>query len=209
MPPEASSRPEIGLNFIDTSTSLYGPGGATMTLNWFLVARCTSTFLPLGAPTMSSTAHWPSTVVQPSMPFASKSNLTTGTLSGTLSSSAAAAVGNRDHRATTSAASVFLNIPRRVPFMRILAPNLRGSLPAFADFGVLASIELRGHGLPLGVLHQRDVGHGMTLLQCGHDADDAVPLVLLHGLGRSGIEGPLRFGHRLALPLRRREVVAA
>src|SRR5437870_10099942 len=49
----------------------------------------------------------------------------------------------------------------------------------------------------------------MTVLQGGHDADDAVPLVLLHGLGRSRVERPLRFGHRLALPLRRREVVAA
>src|SRR5438445_868330 len=49
----------------------------------------------------------------------------------------------------------------------------------------------------------------MTVLQCGHDADDAVPLVLLHGLGRGCIEGPLRFSHGLALSLRRREVVAA
>src|SRR5256712_3576276 len=145
---------------------------------------------------MSSTAHLPSTVVQPSMPVASKSNLTTGTLSGTLSSSAAAAVGNRDHRASTSAASVLLNISRRVPFMRILAPNL-------------ASIELLGHRFPLRALHQRDVGHGMTVLQYRHDADDAVPLVLLHGLGRSRIEGPLCVGHRLALRRRRRQVVAA
>src|SRR2546425_8159508 len=73
----------------------------------------------------------------------------------------------------------------------------------------MRSIELLGHGLPLGALHQRDVGHGMTVLQCRHDAYDAVPHVLLHGLGCSGIEGPLRFGHRLALSLRRREVVAA
>src|SRR5712692_2586274 len=49
----------------------------------------------------------------------------------------------------------------------------------------------------------------MTILQYRHDADDAVPLVLLHGLGRSRIEGPLCVGHRLALRLRRREVVAA
>src|SRR5213594_5216509 len=122
MPPEASSCPEIGLNFIDTSTSEYGPGGATMTLNVFLVARCTSTFLPLGAPAMSSTAHCPSTVVQPSIPFVSKSNLSVGTLSGTLSSSAAAAAGNRGHRApATSAANVVLNILRRVTFMGLFS----------------------------------------------------------------------------------------
>src|SRR5216683_2734657 len=90
MPPEASSWPEIGLNFSDTSTSLYGPGGATMTLNWFLVERCTSTFLPLGAPAMSSTAHWPSTVVQPSMPLVSKSKRSTGMLSGNLTTAGAA-----------------------------------------------------------------------------------------------------------------------
>src|SRR2546422_3543900 len=80
----------------------------------------------------------------------------------------------------------------------------RARTPAF-----LPSVELFRHGLPLGALHQRDVGHGMTVLQRGHDADDAVALVLLHGLGRSRIEGPLRFGHRLALRLRRREVAAA
>src|SRR5215831_4960782 len=84
MPPEASSRPEIGLNFIVTSTSVYGPGGATMTLNGFLVARCTSTLLPLGAPAMSSAAHWPSTTVQPSTPLLSKSNVSTGAPSGNL-----------------------------------------------------------------------------------------------------------------------------
>ena len=57
MPPEASSRPEIGLNFIETSTSAYGPGGATITLNSFVVARCTRTLPPLGAPAISSMAH--------------------------------------------------------------------------------------------------------------------------------------------------------
>src|SRR5437870_3466508 len=121
MPPEASSCPEIGLNFIDTSTSEYGPGGATMTLNVFLVARCTSTFLPLGAPAMSSTAHCPSTVVQPSIPFASKANLLVGTLSGTLNSSAASAARNRgnDHAPATSAATVVLNVARRVTFMDV------------------------------------------------------------------------------------------
>src|SRR2546427_13055746 len=54
-----------------------------MTLNAFLVARCTSTFLPLGALAISSTAHCPSIVVQPSIPFAPKSNFSVCTLSGT------------------------------------------------------------------------------------------------------------------------------
>jgi hypothetical protein len=56
-PPEASSRPEIGLNFIETSRSVYGPGGATITLNSFLVARWTSTRFPLAASGLSSTVH--------------------------------------------------------------------------------------------------------------------------------------------------------
>src|SRR6266849_2058675 len=96
-----------------------------MTLNSFLVARWTSTFLPLGAPAISSTAHCPSTVVQPSTPFVSKSNVSVGALSGTLSSSAAAAPGNRGHGApAASAANVVLSIPRRVTFMGVLSPLL-------------------------------------------------------------------------------------
>src|SRR5437870_3805205 len=95
-----------------------------MTLNVFFVARCTSTFLPLGASAISSTAHCPSTVVQPSSPFASKSNLSVDTLSGTLSSSAAAANRNRGHQApAASTATVVLNIPRRVTFMGRLSSS--------------------------------------------------------------------------------------
>src|SRR5712692_9351789 len=125
MPPEASSRPEIGLNCIDTSTSVYGPGGAMMTLNSFLVARCTRTLLPLGAPAISSTAHWPSIVVQPWIPLPSKSNLSVGALSGTLSSSAAAAAGNRGHGAlAASAANVVLSSPRRVTSIGVRSPSL-------------------------------------------------------------------------------------
>src|SRR5438876_9159714 len=107
-------------------------------LNSFFVPRCTSTLLPLGAPAMSSTAHWPSTVVQPSMPFASKSNLSTGTLSGTLSSSAAAGAGTRGHRAATSTANVVLSIPRRVTFMTLLPSTTR----------IRCSIELLEHRTP-------------------------------------------------------------
>jgi hypothetical protein len=40
--------PDIGLNLIDTSTAVYGPGGAT--LKSLRVARWTTTGLPLGAP---------------------------------------------------------------------------------------------------------------------------------------------------------------
>src|SRR2546428_6856725 len=91
-----------------------------MTLNVFFVARCTSTFLPLGASAISSTAHCPCTVVQPSSPFASKSNLSVGTLPGTLSSSAASAARNRGHAPATSAATVVLTIVRRVKLLNVL-----------------------------------------------------------------------------------------
>ena len=85
-----------------------------MTLNSFLVARCTSTFLPLGAPAMSSTAHWPSTVVQPSIPLLSKSNVSTGMLSGNLTSMrAASAPPRRLTLKTPSVASAALNTRRR------------------------------------------------------------------------------------------------
>src|SRR3989442_6038419 len=72
-----------------------------MTLNSFLVSRWTSTFLPLGAPAISSTAHCPWTVVHPATPVVSKSNLSVGTLSGTLSSSAALAGENRSEEHTS------------------------------------------------------------------------------------------------------------
>src|SRR5712691_2250855 len=61
-----------------------------MTLNSFVVARCTSTFFPLGAPAISSTAHWPATVAQPSIPPVSKSNVSVVALSGSLISAGAA-----------------------------------------------------------------------------------------------------------------------
>src|SRR5262249_10262948 len=109
-----------------------------MTLNWFRVARCTSTFLPLGAPAISSTTHWPSTLVQPSMPLLSKSNFSAGVLSGTLSSSAAIVSVRRDQPAPArTAASVTLNRRRRMTSMKTLScvssadtaqpPSQRGS----------------------------------------------------------------------------------
>src|SRR5207253_6375764 len=91
-----------------------------MTLNSFLVARCTSTFLPLGAPAISSTVHCPSTVDQSSTPLVSKSNFTSGALSDSLRSSAADACEEpSQRRPTTSVANVDLHMPRRVTFMRL------------------------------------------------------------------------------------------
>src|SRR5713226_8969807 len=195
MPPEASSLPDSGSNFTDTSTSVNGPPGATITLKSFLVARCTKTFLPTGAPGKSSTTHWPPIVVHPSIPLASKSNFCSVTPSGILiSGGAARAEGDEPSPYAPNAVNAILKSPLR---------DMIG--PCTAD----PLVQLLRHGFPLGTLHQRDVGHGMAVLQGGHDTDDAVPLVLLHGLGRRRIEGALRLGHRLALSLRRREIVAA
>src|SRR5262245_29262198 len=66
-----------------------------MTLKSLFTARCTSTRFPLGAPAMSSIAHWPVTMVQPSIPLASKSQRSAASPSGTRSSSAAAAEAPR------------------------------------------------------------------------------------------------------------------
>src|SRR6266536_3084778 len=90
MPPEASSFPDSGSNFTETSTSVNGPTGATITLNSFLVARCSKAFLPTGAPAKSSTTHWPPAGVQPSIPLVSKSNFCSVTPSGILISGGAA-----------------------------------------------------------------------------------------------------------------------
>src|SRR6266542_5562848 len=195
MPPEASSFPDSGSNFTDTSTSVNGPAGATITLNSFLVARCSKAFLPTGAPGKSSTTHWPPTCVQPSIPFVSKSNFCSVTPSGILiSGGVARTVGDEPSPYAPSAVNATLNS---------LLRDMIGSCTAHS------LIQLLRHVLPLVPLHQRDIGHGMAVFQCGPDTDDAVPLVLLHGLGRRGIEGSLRLGHRLALSFRRREIVAA
>src|SRR5438552_5407034 len=194
MPPEASSRPEIGLKRTDTSPSEYGPKGATMTLNAFPAARWTSARLPLGAPAMSSTAHWPSTVVQPSIPFASKSTRSTGTLSGSLISAGSATARERVTPNPASSASMALTMSRRdIPALRMGA----------------SSVELLGFRLPLGALDERHLGDGMSILQRGHDAHRAVARVRLHGLGRGGDERPLGLRHGLTLRLRRGEVLGA
>src|SRR2546428_13496507 len=173
MPPEASSFPDSGSNFTDTSTSVNGPAGATITLNSFFVARCSKVFLPTGAPGKSSTTHWPPTCVQPPIPLDSKSNFCSVTPSGILISGGTARA--EDHELSPyapSAVNAIVNSPRR---------DMIGSCTANS------LVQLLGHRLPLATLHQRDVGRGMTVFQCGHDTDDGVPLVLSHGIGRSGI----------------------
>src|SRR5438132_5770890 len=195
MPPEASSRPEIGLKCTDTSPSEYGPKGATMTLNAFPAARWSSARLPLGAPATSSTAHWPSTVVQPSIPFASKSMRSTGTPSGSLISAGSATARERGVTPNAaSSASVALTMSRR----DIVALRMGAS-----------SVELLGFRLPVGALDERHLGDGMTVLQRGHDADHAVARVRLHGRAGGGGERPLGLRHRLPLRLRRGQVFGA
>src|SRR5437763_10911936 len=198
IPPGASWRPESGLNFVETSTSVNGPAGATMMLNSFFVARCTSTFLPLGAPAISSTVHCPSTVDQSSTPLVSKSNFTSGALSDTLSSSAANACEEpSQRRPITSVANVNWHMPRRVTFMR---------LPAYLR--TRPSIELLGHCLPLGAFHERHVGDRVPLLHGRHDADNAVSLVLLDRLRGGRAQGPLGLRHGFALLLGVCEIVS-
>src|SRR2546426_3942822 len=92
MPPDASSRPEIGLNFTEASTSEKGPGGATMTLKALPVLRWTSTLRPLGALSISSTVHVPATVVHPVTSPDSKSKRLRVTRSRILTSSGAAII---------------------------------------------------------------------------------------------------------------------
>src|SRR5262249_25079981 len=146
----------MGLNFTDTSTSVYGPDGATMTLNSFLVARCVRTCAPLGAPAISSTAHWPWTVVQPSRPLVSKSNRSTGRLSGTLSSAGAArAEAGRIVRTTPSAAPAALRNLRRA----IVIP--------------LTLVELLGHRRERVSLGERDGRDRVSILERRDHADRA------------------------------------
>src|SRR5207245_9399016 len=92
MPPDASLRPEIGLNFTEASTSEKGPGGATMTLKALPVLRWTRTLRPLGAPSISSTVHVPATVVHPVTSPDSKSKRLRVTRSRILTSAGAAII---------------------------------------------------------------------------------------------------------------------
>src|SRR4029450_3128499 len=78
----------MGLKRTETSTSRYAPGGATITLNAFCVARWTSAWRPLGAPAISSTAHRPSIDRHPSRPGPSKSKREVGACGASVRSSA-------------------------------------------------------------------------------------------------------------------------
>src|SRR5262249_46179557 len=149
--------------------------------------RCTRALLPLGAPAISSTAHWPSTVVQPSMPLVSKSNVSTGRLSGNLISVGAASASFRGLKPRTpSAASAAPNHPRR----DIVPCSMLNLL-----------VELLTHGLPLRVLDQRHLSDRMVVLHGRHDADGAESFVPLHGFGCRGIQRALCLRHRFALGL--------
>src|SRR3989449_5433124 len=92
MPPDASSGPEMGLNFTEGSMSEKGRGGATMTLKAWPVLRWTSTLRPLGAPSISSTVHVPATVVHPVTSPDSKSKRLRVTRSRILTSAGAAII---------------------------------------------------------------------------------------------------------------------
>src|SRR5713101_4019929 len=195
MPPDASSFPDSGSTFTDTSTSVNGPAGPTITLNSFLVARCNRAFLPTGAPGNSSTPHWPPICVQPSIPFVSKSNFCSITPSGILiSGGAAPTVRDEPSPYAPSAVNAISNSLRRDMIGSCTADSL---------------IQFLGYVLPIASFHQRHVGHGMAVLHCGHDTDDAVSGVLLRGLRRCSLGGSLGLSHCLALSLRRREIVAA
>src|SRR5438477_10378565 len=217
MPPEASWRPESGLNFMETSTSVNGPAGATMTLNSFFVARCTSTFLPLGAPAISSTVHCPSTVDQPWTPLVSKSNFSSGTLPGIFSSSAASGSWGHGPLINAAPANVNLKIVRRETFMRPPRPLRNVAASSQSSYQTsdssgrharLQLIELLGHRLPLCAFHECHVGDGVPLLHGRHDADNAVSFVFLDRLGGGRPQRPLGLGHGFALLLGVREIVS-
>src|SRR6267143_1535406 len=88
-----------------------------------------------------------------------------------------------------------------IPMLTINPRDATAYLIGRSLITALSLVELLRHRLPFFALHQRHVGHGVAILQRRHDADDAVPLVLLHGLGGSGIERPLGLRHRFALSL--------
>src|SRR5882762_4567088 len=130
-----------------------------MTLNSFVVARWTSTLLPLGAPAMSSTAHRPATVLQPSIPVVSKSNAVVGTLSGTLISVGAARARRRLAPTAATAASAPVKNRRRdiiaitVDVMRMAETSLLRAIAV--DGGAVARRQERADGVARDVERQR------------------------------------------------------
>ncbi len=113
------------MNRTETSTSVWGPEGATITSNSFFVARWTRTRFPLGAPGISSSVHCPSTVVQPSRLLASKSYRSSGVPADKVSSGGAATARRWAVRAQApTAASAVRIIARRVIVRRFMASLL-------------------------------------------------------------------------------------
>src|SRR6267378_806882 len=130
-----------------------------MTLNSFVVARWTSTRLPLGAPAMSSTAHRPVTLLQPSIPVVSKSNAVVGTLSGTLISAGAARARRRLAPKPARATSAVVKNRRRgivaitVDVIRMARTSLLRAIAV--DGGAVARRQERADDVARGVERQR------------------------------------------------------
>src|SRR5215471_12929527 len=119
----------------------------------------------------------------------------------------------QDQRPKMNPATANLKIPRRVTVMRLL-PAWAGVQHGRPVIGAgcpprraLFSVKLFRHRLPVGILHQRHVGHWMAVLQLWGDAHDPIALVLFCGLRSSCLEGTLGFGHGFSLRLGMREVV--
>ena len=77
-----------GQRMLNDFHPLMQPANVQTTANYYY-----KTFVPLGAPSIGSTAQRPLTVVQPSMPPRSKSNVSVVALSATVSSAGAASAG--------------------------------------------------------------------------------------------------------------------
>src|SRR5882724_4444126 len=213
MPPDASSRPEIGLKRTDTSTSRYGPPGATITLKAFCTARCTSTRLPLGAPAISSTPHRPAIAFHSSSPFCSKSNRSVGAVGDTLSSSARAADPWKRCTPHHHEKPSTLSTPTTaaVPEYDTLAPRTSRSLSATASHSSrrFSLVQLFRHRPELTALDEGHLGHRVAILDGRHHTHRPISLVLLCGLIGRRPKRALGLDHRLALRLGSRQVVAA
>src|SRR5262249_35340172 len=185
MPPEASSFPDSGSNFTETSRSIMGPSGATITLNSLVVARWTRAFVPTGTPGISSTSQRPLTVVHPSRPFVSKSGFCSAISVGSLISGTAEAAGRGADQETPSAATASPNTLRR----GMQEPSIASSPAAFLWRGLPRS-DQRSVGYAVTGLHHGDikpVGSAIALcpipafgLVCGLPLPFAAPPSVRH-----------------------------
>src|SRR5437899_239818 len=87
------------------------------------------------------------------------------------------------------------------------APLSRPGAVSFIALRLL--VQLFRHRLELAALDERHLGHWATILEGRHDTHHPVSLALLRGLIGRRPERALRLGHRLALRLGGRQVVAA